>query len=87
MNISGLFVTIVSNIIRQYPALFPYAGEEVDHTGDGIAVGGETVAQHEAIESPAQCNTEEPADSRSANRFDFCPQRNPEIAETFVVVP
>ena len=52
-----------SNIIRQYPALLPNAGEEVNHTGDGIAVGGEAVAQHKAIEAPAQRNAEEPAKS------------------------
>lgn len=52
-----------SNIIRQYPALFPNAGEEVDHTGDGIAVGGEAIAQHEAIEAPPQHNAEEPAET------------------------
>ena len=52
-----------SNIIRQYPALFPNAGEEVNHTGDSIAIGGEAVAQHEAIEAPAQRNTEEPAET------------------------
>ena len=54
-----------SNIIRQYPALFPNAGEEVNHTGDGIAVGGEAVAQHEAIEAPAQRNAEEPAEANT----------------------
>ena len=50
-----------SNIIRQYPALFPNAGEEVNHTGDGVAVGGEAIAQHEAVEAPPQRNAEEPA--------------------------
>lgn len=56
---------LVSNIIRQYPALLPNAREEIDHTGDGIAVGGEAIAQHEAIEAPAQRNTEKPAESET----------------------
>lgn len=61
MNISGFFIVTVLNIIRQDPALLPNAGEEVDHTGDGIAVGGEAISQHKTVETPTQRNTEEPA--------------------------
>ena len=65
MDTSGLFScnNYISNIICQYPALFPNAGEEVNHTGDGIAVGGEAIAQHEAVEAPAQRNAKEPAEA------------------------
>ena len=65
MNISGFLNHYTSNIICQYPALFPNAGEEVDHTGNSIAVGGESVAKHKAVEIPAQHDAEKPAEANT----------------------
>ena len=48
-------------ILSQGPSLLPSSCEEVDHTRDGVAVGRESVAKHEAVKSPAKVNSEEPA--------------------------
>ena len=47
---------IYLNVVSQDLALFPHAGEEIDHTGDGTAVGCQTVAQDEAVEAPIKHN-------------------------------
>ena len=41
----------------------PSACKEIDHTRDGVAVGGEAVAQNKAVEAKAHGDAEQPAES------------------------
>ena len=41
------------------------SGQEVEHTGNGVSVGCQTIAQHKAVKAPAQKDAKKPAQANA----------------------
>ena len=60
-------MSLLSHFISESFSLFPFPRKEIDHRRDGVAVGGETVAEDEAVEAPTEKDSEKPAETDTEN--------------------